>query len=83
LVFAVVLLAPDNTLESVQQFLVNFLADIKQYAIIGPIFQTIRLKYSDGKPEPTDRRASFISPFNKRREKSLISSGFFSTLNQR
>jgi hypothetical protein len=35
----------------------------------------------DGKTEPAVRRALFISPSNKRREKSLISSRRFSTLN--
>jgi hypothetical protein len=39
---AVVLPAPDNTLESVQQFF-NSQANTEQYAITGPIFQTFWL----------------------------------------
>jgi hypothetical protein len=87
MVFMVFLLSfslrPTTSLESVQQFF-NSQANTEQYAIIGPIFQAFWLNCYDGKTEPTGRRASFISSFfNKRREKSLISSPSFSKLNQR
>jgi hypothetical protein len=74
-------LAPDNTPRICTAVVLDSQAYIKHYAITGPIFQTIWLMCYDGKTEPAVRRALFISPSNKRREKSLISSRRFSTLN--
>jgi hypothetical protein len=52
-------------------------------AITGPIFQTFWLNYYDGNTERTTAARISLSPFYKRREKSLISFRFVSTLNQR